>query len=122
MAINQPKLKQLEQRTIDFSVSIVRTSAQYTSDLALRPIIAQLIRSATAIGANYAEANNVSSKDDYKTKIHMAKKEAVETQYWLKILSELLPKDDFKSLSKESLELTMIMEKILLVMDKPDER
>ncbi|NLC30852.1 MAG: four helix bundle protein, partial [Candidatus Moranbacteria bacterium] len=31
-----------------------------------RPLLSQLIRSATGIGANYCEANNASSKKDFR--------------------------------------------------------
>ena len=38
------------------------------------PIIKQLIRSATSIGANYCEANNASSKNDFRNKIYICKR------------------------------------------------
>ena len=116
MSIYQTKLQELEQRTVDFSVEIVKVCGKYNANLTLKPLVDQLIRSATSIGANYAEANNASSKADFKNKIYIAKKETAETRYWLKILSELLPKEDFGKLSQESLELNLIMQKIVSTM------
>ncbi|MDD5627059.1 MAG: four helix bundle protein [Patescibacteria group bacterium] len=51
------------------------------------PLINQLIRSGTSIGANYMEANGASSKKDFKNKIHICKKEAKETMHWLRMLA-----------------------------------
>jgi len=38
------------------------------------------MRSGTSIGANYCEANNASSKKDFKNKIFICKKETQETK------------------------------------------
>ncbi len=113
MTIYQEKLKALEERTIAFSVSVVKTCGVYSRDVSLRPLIDQTIRAATSVGANYAEANNASSKADFKHKIFIAKKEAAETRYWLRVLAELLPDQDFDALQQEALELNLIFQKII---------
>jgi four helix bundle protein len=110
------KRTQLENRTIDFSVNLIKKCGAYSKRYELRPIIDQVIRSATSIGANYAEANNASSKADFKNKIFIAKKEAAETRYWLKLLSELLPQEDFKELEEEARALNLILQKIVSTM------
>ncbi len=46
-------------------------------------IISQLLRSATSVGANYHEANAASSKNDFRNKIYICRKEIQETEYWL---------------------------------------
>jgi len=116
MTIYQDKLKKLEQRTVDFSVLVIKTVGRYARDPVLQPLINQLVRSATSIGANYAEANNASSKTDFKNKIFIAKKEAAETRYWLKVLTELIPNVDLGAISQEALELTLILQKIISTM------
>lgn len=116
MTIYQEKLQALEQRTIIFSVAAVKTCGKYIDVPALRPLVNQVIRSATSIGANYAEANNASSKADFKNKIYIAKKEANETRYWLKVLAELVEQEDFKPLQQEALELNLIFQKIISTM------
>jgi four helix bundle protein len=79
-------------------------------------LIDQLIRSSTSIGANYTEANNASSRADFKNKIYIAKKEAAETRYWLNVLSRLVPNEDFSKLQQEALELNLILQKITSTM------
>ncbi len=113
--------KQLEKRTIDFSVAVISTFGEYSSSSKFRSITDQLIRSATSIGANYAEANNSSSRADFKNKIYIAKKEAGETRYWLSIFSEIIHDRDFSKLTQEATELNLILQKIITTMRSSEE-
>ncbi len=122
MTIYQDKLVALEQRTVDFSVSVVSICRPLMKDPALKSIGQQLIRSATSIGANYSEANNASSKSDFRNKIYIAKKEANETRYWLKVLSELETGTDYTALQQEALELNLIFQKITSTMKSGNEK
>jgi four helix bundle protein len=115
------KSQQLEERTIQFSVSIISTCGGYIRQPHLSPLVKQIIRSATSIGANYAEANNASSRADFRNKIYIAKKEAAETRYWLTVLSRLLPKEDFSPLEQEAKELNLILQKIISTMKRDEE-
>jgi four helix bundle protein len=73
-----------------------------------------LIRSGTSIGANYCEANNASSKKDFKNKVYICKKECQETKHWLRMCAKCEPskKEELKRLWKECHELTLIFQKI----------
>lgn len=113
MSTYEEKSKQLEDRTIAFSIQVIKTCGKYSTAPSLRSLIDQVIRSATSIGANYSEANNASSKADFRSKIYIAKKEAGETRYWLRIPTELLPEEDFSGLEQEALELNLILQKIV---------
>ncbi len=48
----------------------------------------QILRCGTSIGANVAEANQAQSKPDFISKLSIALKEAVETDYWLRLLRD----------------------------------
>lgn len=48
----------------------------------------QVLRSGTSIGANIAEADQAQSKADFISKLSIALKEAVETEYWLRLLRD----------------------------------
>ncbi|QVL43436.1 MAG: four helix bundle protein [Alcanivorax sp.] len=48
----------------------------------------QLLRSGTAIGALVREAEYAESRPDFVHKMHMALKEANETDYWIDLLLE----------------------------------
>ncbi|OGL35982.1 hypothetical protein A3F65_02515 [Candidatus Saccharibacteria bacterium RIFCSPHIGHO2_12_FULL_47_16b] len=116
MSIYQTKLRQLEQRMIDFSVEVIRSFDKYSNSPTLWTSVEQLLKSVTSIGANYTEANNASSKIDFRNKIFIAKKEAAETRYWLEILDKSLPNENFAHLQQEALELNLILQKIISTM------
>jgi four helix bundle protein len=78
----------LESRTRLFSKSIISLCRELPKNEINRPLVNQLVRSATSVGANYREANGASSRKDFKVKIHICKKEAQETHYWLELLEE----------------------------------
>src|SRR3972149_11316970 len=104
----------LEERTSLFGEHIIAFCRGIPQDTITRPIINQLIRSGTSIGANYMEANAASSKKDFKNKIFICKKEAQETKHWLRMMAKYLPdrKEEIQKLWQEAQELTMIFQKI----------
>jgi four helix bundle protein len=71
----------------------------------------QLIRCATAVGANYRAACRGRSKADFVAKLGIAEEEADETQYWLEILAslDLARGEHFLGLRREAKELTAIL-------------
>lgn len=73
----------LEERTARFAEMVILPPKSVISN----PIILQLIKAATSVGANYCEANGASSKKDFKNKIFICKKEIKEAKYWLRLLS-----------------------------------
>ncbi|PIZ96357.1 MAG: four helix bundle protein [Candidatus Magasanikbacteria bacterium CG_4_10_14_0_2_um_filter_33_14] len=105
----------LENRTLDFSKSILKYTMVIEKTIVTIPLVSQLIRSATSVGANYREANNASSKKDFINKISISKKEINETKYWIELLADVLDesnKRDLRKYWKEANELTLIFNKI----------
>ncbi len=110
----------LEKRTINFSKNLIEFCRNVKSGPITNPLLNQLIRSGTSIGANYQEANGASSKKDFKNKIYICKKESQETKYWLHLISEVVPeqKDTIRDLWDESNQLSMIFGKIVATISK----
>lgn len=104
----------LEERTAKFGEDIISLCKKAPKNAVITPIAGQLVRSGTSIGANYCEANGASSKRDFTNKAFICKKEAIETKYWLRMLSHICPEfaDECRKLWKESQELTLIFSKI----------
>lgn len=75
----------LRERTYKFSVELVKFIDKLAPSRISAPIINQLIRSGTSIGANVEEADSSPSRKDFRNKMFIAKKEAAETVYWLKM-------------------------------------
>ncbi len=105
----------LEERTARFGEEIIQFCKNIRRDVISMPILSQIVRSGTSIGANYTEANGASSKKDFKNKIYICKKEAQETKHWLRMISACVPeeKDKVRKLWQEAQELTLIFGKIV---------
>ncbi len=104
----------LEERTAKFGESIIDFIKTIERNEINKPLISQIIRSATSIGANYMEANQGSSKKDFKNKIKICQKEANETKHWLRMIARAnsIEKNNCKNLWTEAHELTLIFAKI----------
>ena len=80
--------KQLEKRTLEFAVRIIRLSSALPNTAEGRVVKTQMTKCGTSIGANYREANRSRSKSDFQNKISICETEASETQYWLEVIRE----------------------------------
>jgi len=109
-----PKKYDLEERTATFGEEVIRLCNKISGSYVSQVIIKQLMRSSTSIGANYMEANGASSRNDFRNKIYICKKESQETKHWLRMLLILYPnkKEEIKLLNNEVQSLIMIFQKI----------
>jgi four helix bundle protein len=112
--IEKRKVYDLESRTAKFGISIILFCKDLKQDTISRPLINQIVRSATSVGANYMEANGASSKKDFRNKIYICKKEAQETLHWLRMLQAYFPEqeENILKLRQESQEIVFIFGKI----------
>ncbi len=70
-----------------FAVRIVRLCQYLTGKPGrLAPLVNQVLRSGTSVGANLEEAMGGQSRRDFIGKCAIAYKEARETSYWLRLL------------------------------------
>ncbi len=78
-------------------------------------LVKQVIRSATSIGANIEEALGSNSKKEFIHSMNIAKKEARETIYWLKLIADVNPslQKRLQDLLKENQEIIMMLTKIV---------
>lgn len=73
----------------------------------------QLVRASGSIGANYIEANESLSKKDFIYRIKICRKEAKESQYWLRLLKGLNSEEKISVLIQEADELKRIFSSIV---------
>ncbi|HEX9679040.1 MAG TPA: four helix bundle protein [Candidatus Saccharimonadales bacterium] len=106
------RLSQFGENVITLCKSVKRTAISH-------PIVSQLVRSSTSIGANYFEAINGSSRRDFRNKIFIAKKESQETKHWLRMLAKADESTtlDVKDLSQECQEFILIFQKSVNPLD-----
>ena len=116
----------LEGRTLEFSGQIIKVIGKINIDHLNKNIIGQVLRSATSVGANYREANSAISKNDFRNKVYICRKEINETKYWIELLGktnlEENIKQDLRQLWKESQELCWIFNKICHSLNKGKEK
>jgi four helix bundle protein len=80
------KKKDLEERLIDFAVSIIEIVNEMPNSKAGNHLSGQLVRSGTAPALNYGEAQSGESRKDFIHKIKVVLKELRETYICLKII------------------------------------
>ncbi len=103
----------LEERFTSFGVNTVAHFRTYKEPVLQKPI-EQVVKSSTSIGANYVEANNASSKADFRNKIFIAKKEASETRYWFNFFRRSGDDSDtLRNLQDEIQQIILILQKII---------
>ena len=104
----------LAERTARFGESVIVFCLDIERNAVTKPIISQLVRSATSIGANYGEADEAGSKKEFRYRISLCKREARETKHWLRMIVAAVPgvRDPAREFWKESDELTRIFASI----------
>ena len=101
----------IETKSFDFAVRIVGLYKHLTQEKKEFVMAKQLLRCATSIGANVAEAEKGQSKADFNAKMNVAMKEANETYYWLRLLrrTDYLNEKEFLSMEKDIREILAII-------------
>ncbi len=112
--INNPKTYDLEERTAKFGESIIDLLRKIPRNEVTRPLITQLVRCSTSVGANYCEADDAESKMDFKHKIGICKKEARESKHFLRMMAKAEPayREEITKNWKEAKELNLIFNSI----------
>lgn len=105
----------LEERTAKFGEDIIEFAKRLPKNVITIPIINQLIRAGTSVGANYCEADCAETKKDFEHKMGISKKEAKETKHWLRMSAKASPenKENARKLWKEANELNLIFVSIV---------
>ncbi len=94
-----------------FAIKIVNIFKKLQTDKREYILSKQLLRSATSVGANIEEAIDGQSRKDFYAKLTIAYKEARETKYWIRLLTDtnFLENETSKDLLKDIEELLRII-------------
>lgn len=108
------KIFDLEERTGRFGEEIIAFAKRIPASLVTEPLIPQLVRSGTSVGANYCEADNAGSKKEFRYRISICKRESRETKHWLRMIAAAIPelKEEARRLWREAQELNLIFSAI----------
>ena len=104
----------LEERTALFGEMVIAFSKGIMGNPVTLPLISQLVRAATSVGANYCEADDAGSKKEFRHRISICKREARETKHWLRMIATADPnvKENARELWQEAKELYLIFARI----------
>ncbi len=115
--ISNPKDNKYDllERTAVFGENIIGFARTIKRDEISRPLISQLIRSGTSVGANFCEADAGESRKDFKHKLSICRKEAKETMHWLRMIAkaETNQQQKCRELWKECQQLVFIFSTII---------
>jgi len=104
----------LEERTAKFGEAIIDFAQVIPVNPVTTRLISQLVGCGTSVGANYCEANDHVSTKDFLYKAGTCRKEARETQYFLRMIVKARPElaDQGRKLWREARELNLIFSAI----------
>ena len=114
----QTKPQDIRKRSFDYTLRAVKLyqHLQKQDDGAGWIFGKQYLRAASSIGANIEEAQAGESRGDFIHKLGIARKEARESLYWLRVLAEsnLVPTRRVQPLVRETEELLQVITSIIL--------
>jgi len=109
------KIYNLEERTAKFGETVIDFSKKIKKDEITKRLIPQLVGAATAVGANYCEADCAESNKDFIHKMAIANKEAKESKHFVRMISKACPElsGEGRKIWKEAHELNLIFTTII---------
>jgi len=112
----------LEERTARFGEQVIEFALGLPRNPVTHPLISQIVRSGTSVGANYVEADDAVSRKEFALKVNTCRKEARETKHWVRMIVKAVPeqRDEAAPIWQEAHELHLIFSKIRrTTLDRP---
>lgn len=111
----------IQKRSFALVVRIVKLVRQLPRDVGGQTIARQLARSGMGVGANVEEAQGAHSRADFARRMNIARAEAREALYWLRLVAEsqMLPPKRLQEIIKEADGVVSILTSIVKTTRKP---
>ena len=105
----------LEERTARFGEAVIAFAKRVPRNVVTLPLISQLVRCGTSIGANYCEADEADTEREFRYRIGVCKRESRETRFQVRMIVAAEPnlRDEARVVWQEAKELTLIFAAIL---------
>ncbi len=112
--------REIQERSYRFGRDVMRYAVACESQSPVgRDLLRQLVRAATSVGANLQEAQAALSRPDFIHTVGIARKEAFEARFWLRLRRDLCPDDrTLSSLQEEADAICRILSAILITARK----
>jgi four helix bundle protein len=114
---------ELEKRAKDFALRVMKVVDALPNTAAGRSIANQLVRSGTAVPANYRAARRARSRKEFVARLGVVVEEADESEFWLEMIidARLLRDERVRPLLTEAGELVKILSSSRGLRDPPTE-
>jgi four helix bundle protein len=101
----------LKRRTKKFAADIVNFARALPRDVASAHMARQIVKSGTAVGANYRASCRAKSNADFISKMTTVEEEADETMFWMQLLvaTDTVPAKSAAALLDEAEQLLRIV-------------
>lgn len=101
----------IKQRTKTFAIRVIRLVDSLPQTVSAQVIAKQIVRSSTAVAANYRASCRARSQAEFIAKLGIVEEEADESLFWLELLVEsgIVKKEKLELLMTEANELTSII-------------
>jgi four helix bundle protein len=106
---SKPFPEVLQERLLNFAAGVCDQARRIQHDLVSASMVQQLVRAASSVAANYAEARAAQSRRDFIHKMQICLKELRETQVWLELVRRTTEPGIGAGLARECGELTAIV-------------
>ena len=118
---NGDHLPDIPARTFTFAARILRLVRALPRDVGGFVVARQLARCGTSVGANVEEAQAAHSRQDFARRMNIARAEAKESLYWLRLLAEadMLPLRRLQAIVTEGDEIVRILKSIVAKSRRP---
>ena len=105
----------IKEKSLTFAIRCVNLYKLLCEDRNEHILSKQMLRSGTSIGANIREALCTEREKDFIHKLHIALKEAKETQYWFDVMfhSNILNINEYTSINNDISELIALLTSII---------
>jgi four helix bundle protein len=105
----------IQARSFELAVRVLKLVRAMPRATGSQVIARQIARSGTSIGANVEEAQGSHSKADFVHRMNVARREARETHYWLRLIAAdgLVPAERLADLAQEAEEVVRILTAIV---------
>jgi four helix bundle protein len=111
----EARVYDLEERTAKFGEAAIAFARKVPESAITRPLISQLVRAASSVGANYCEADEAETNKEFRYRIGVCKRESRESKHQIRMLVAAEPRvrEAGIVLWQEAKELTKIFAAIL---------
>ncbi|TRZ44952.1 four helix bundle protein [Robertkochia solimangrovi] len=106
----------ISDKSFQFALNVVDVFKQLNLEKKEFVMSKQLLRSGTAIGALYREAEYAETRLDFIHKLSIAQKECSESIYWIELLrlAELIDQKDYETLTTQSMNLMQLIKRSII--------